>query len=261
MIQAPGITVNGVKITIEQINAEVQYHPAPSLQEAKHAAMQALVIRELLIQQAVRCGLYTRRDVDVPADEVIDKLLEKEISAPSPTREECERYYKNNTRRFRAAPLFEVSHILYPAPPDDEAAYAAARTRATESIAKIKEKPHLFADIARAESACPSGKQGGNLGQISPGQTVPAFEAALLSMKEGDLSKEPVATEVGHHVILMHRRIDGKTLPFDAVEEWIRGFLKQQSWQRALSQYIQILSSQSEISGFLMKSAESPLVQ
>jgi peptidyl-prolyl cis-trans isomerase C len=57
MISAPGITVNGVKITIEQINSEVQYHPAPSLPDAKYQAMQALVIRELLIQQAIKLGL------------------------------------------------------------------------------------------------------------------------------------------------------------------------------------------------------------
>ena len=54
MIKSPGIEVNGIHITPEKINAEVQYHPAPSLQEARHAAMQALVIRELLLQQLQR---------------------------------------------------------------------------------------------------------------------------------------------------------------------------------------------------------------
>lgn len=51
---APGISVNGILISPEQISAEVQYHPAPTLFDAKYEAMQALVIRELLIQEAIK---------------------------------------------------------------------------------------------------------------------------------------------------------------------------------------------------------------
>ena len=259
MIQAPGIIVNGIKITPEQINAEVQYHPAPSLPEAKYRAMQALVIRELLIQQAAKCEL-SGKDPEHP-DELIDKLLEREITIPDPSVQECERYYKNNKTRFFTAPLFEVSHILYPAPVDDEEARKKARDKAISALEKIREIPASFENIARMESACSSGKDGGRLGQISKGQTVPAFEAALMSMKEGDISREPVATEVGFHIIRVHERADGKLMPFDVVREWIADFLKKESWGRAFSQYVQILIGQAEISGFHLKGADTPLVQ
>jgi hypothetical protein len=42
------------------------------------------------------------------------------------------------------------------------------------------------------------------LGQISKGQTMPAFETALFAMREGDMSQEPVASEVGYHIIKVH---------------------------------------------------------
>jgi peptidyl-prolyl cis-trans isomerase C len=258
MIQAPGITVNGIKITPEQISAEVQYHPASSLAEAKYQAMQALVIRELLLQQAVTCGLCA------PAarpDEAIDRLLSQEIAVPEPGREECERYYNNNRKRFFTAPLFEVSHILYPAPPDDAPARRKARKKAEAALARIRKDDTLFEAVARAESACSSGREGGRLGQIGEGQTVPAFEAALLAMQEGDISTEPVATEVGFHIIRVHKRADGQLMPFEAVAEWIADSLKQESWRRAFSQYVQILAGQAKISGFLLKGADSPLVQ
>lgn len=260
MISAPGITVNGVKITIEQINAEVQYHPAANLQEAKYAAMRALIIRELLLQQAANLGICKDAAVE-DADGTIGQLLDREIIVPIPSEDECRRYYKNNERSFISAPLFEVSHILYPAPPNDERARAAAREKAERGLRNILDNPQAFQDIARAESACPSGKLGGNLGQIGKGQTVPAFEAALMRMQEGELSQEPVATEVGFHIIHVRRRVDGKPLPFEAVANWIHDFLKQQSWQRAFSQYIQILAAQADISGFRLKQADSPLVQ
>lgn len=261
MIAAPGITVNGVKISIEQINAEVQYHPAKNLAEAKREAMKALVIKELLIQQAVKLGICPNNEVNGAADEIIDKLLEREISVLEPTQEECERYYRNNEKRFVTTPLFEVSHILYIAPADDEKAREAAKVKASKSLQNILLSPGLFPEIARSDSACPSGKLGGNLGQIGKGQTVPAFEAALIQMQEGEISPEPIASEVGFHIIHVHRRIDGRTLPFEMVADWIADTLKQKNWERSFSQYIQILAGQSKISGFQLQGAESPLVQ
>lgn len=261
MIAAPGITVNGIQISIDQINAEVQYHPAPSLPEAKYEAMQALVIRELLLQEAVKKGLSKHGEIREASDDIIDRLLEKELSILEPTTDECKRYYENNRKRFVAAPIFEASHILYMASPADAEARKQALMRAKKALESITGNKSLFADIAKAESACSSAKQGGNLGQLSKNQTVPAFEGALFQMKEGELSKEPVETEVGYHIIQVHKRIDGKQLPFEAVSEWISDFLSKQNWQRALSQYLQILIGQAEISGFRLKGADTPLVQ
>lgn len=259
MIQAPGITVNGIKITPEQINAEVQYHPAPSLLDAKYQAMQALVIRELLIQKAVKLGLCNEKPEN--ADDIIDSLLAQEISVPEPGQGECERYYNNNRKRFYTAPFFEVSHILYPAPPDDRDACNKAKRKAEAALKEIQKNSGAFEAIARSESACPSGREGGRLGQIGKGQTVPAFEAALQAMQEGDISAEPVATEVGYHIIRVHKRAEGRLMPFDAVADWVADFLKQESWRRAFSQYVQILIGQAEISGFHLRGADTPLVQ
>ena len=46
-VLAPGIVVNGVRISPDEISAEVQYHPAETLQNAKKEAMKALVVRDL----------------------------------------------------------------------------------------------------------------------------------------------------------------------------------------------------------------------
>ena len=49
--------VNGVEISDHAINAELQYHPAGSVEEAREAAARALVVRELLLQAAARRGI------------------------------------------------------------------------------------------------------------------------------------------------------------------------------------------------------------
>lgn len=261
MIAAPGITVNGVKISIEQINAEVQYHPAQSLFDAKYAAMLALVIRELLLQRAEKLGIRALDETAGSADEAISKVLQKEIDVPVPTREECETYYNGNRTKYASPPLFDVSHILYLAPPDDKVARESALKQARDCLERLAKDPSLFEAIAKSDSACPSGKQGGRLGQIGRGQTVPGFEAALFAMRAGDMSVEPVATEVGYHIIRVDKRVDQKQLPFEAVAERIADYLQQLSWQRAFSQYVQILAGQAEISGFVLKGADTPLVQ
>ncbi len=253
---SPGITVNDVKITAEEIDAEVQYHPAESLVEAKHGAMQALVIRELLLQRAAELDL-----VDKDEDEAIDKLLDKEIIVPEPDTETCKRYYDSNLKLFYTSPLFQVSHILYLAPKEDTEALANAKVKAEKSLELIKLKPELFEHIAKEESGCSSAKDGGRLGQISKDQTMPEFEAALMKMQAGELSNEPVETDVGFHIIKVDERADGQQLPYDSVADNIIEFLKTKSWTTAFNQYIQLLAGNAKISGFRLKQADSPLVQ
>lgn len=258
---APGIEVNGIKISPDEINAEVQYHPAESLFSAKYEAMKALVIREILIQRAAELGLCKRNEAVKKPDEIIEALLEQEITAPKADEEICLRYYENNKSKFFTSPLFEVSHILYLAPPEDEEARKEAKFKADTALAKIKKAPDLFASIAREESGCSSAKDGGMLGQISKGQTMPAFETALFQMREGDISEEPVASEVGYHIIKVHEYAEGAQLPYESVAEWIKNDLEQKSWNKAFQQYVQLLAGRSKISGFRFEGVKSPLVQ
>lgn len=260
-VLAPGITVNGIRISIEEVNAEVQYHPADSLFSAKYEAMKALVIREVLVQRAAELGLCERNEAIKHPDSVIDDLLAREITVPEADEDTCERYYQQNTKKFRTSPLFEVSHILYIAPPGDEKARSEAREKAQAALDRIKASPVLFETIAKNESACSSAKDGGRLGQISRDQTMPAFETALFQMQEGEISVAPVESEVGYHVIKVHNRVEGKQLPFENAKNWIAQELHDKSWEKAFNQYVQLLIGRCKISGFRLESAQSPLVQ
>ncbi len=57
-----------------------------------------------------------------------------------------------------------------------------------------------FAEIAREYSQCPSGKQGGGLGEFSPGQMVPEFDEVVFSSEIGKV-QGPVKTDFGYHLI------------------------------------------------------------
>lgn len=58
----------------------------------------------------------------------------------------------------------------------------------------------VFEDLAKDFSQCLSASRGGDLGEFSKGQMVPAFEKALLQLRENDVSGI-VKTQFGFHII------------------------------------------------------------
>ncbi|MGR8950737.1 MAG: peptidylprolyl isomerase [Gammaproteobacteria bacterium] len=64
-----------------------------------------------------------------------------------------------------------------------------------------------FGDVAKAHSTCPSGAQGGDLGEFGPGQMVQEFDEVVFS---GELNKVhgPVKTQFGYHLLEITSRTD-----------------------------------------------------
>ncbi|KZL28927.1 peptidylprolyl isomerase [Pseudovibrio sp. Ad37] len=260
------VSVNGVQISEQDILAEAQNHPAENPGQAVQAAARALVVRELLLQQAKALNIEAAPEQmddgsETPEDAAIRELIEQEVEIPSASTDECQRYYENNRTRFSSEPIYEASHILFAAGSDQHTARSIAKARAHDVIKLLQDKPEAFADLALEYSACPSKETGGNLGQLTKGSTVTEFEKALQSMQAGQMTGEPVETKFGYHIIFLNRKIEGNTLPFEHVEETIRAWLEAASWSKAVSQYITILAGSAEIKGIDLLGSDSPLVQ
>jgi peptidyl-prolyl cis-trans isomerase C len=252
------ITVSGKRITERDIASEVQYHPAESLESARRKAAEALVIRELLLQEASRLAI----EVDDRQDEAcISALIEREVKTPHADEETCRRYYHAHLSRFRSPDLVEARHILFVANAEDQPALAAARAKAVNAIEILTQRPDRFSELARDLSACTSGKQGGNLGQLTRGSTVPEFETFLFELEPGQLCPVPIRSRYGFHVLQVLMRVEGKTLPFEAVQKKVADYLEERVWHQAVRQYIQLLIGRSEITGIELHGVSSPLVQ
>lgn len=257
------VRVNGTCISRDAISREAQFHPSKSPVAAWKEAAQALVVRELLLQEAQRLELEAvptvdadgRRETD--AEALIRLLFEHEVVTPEPDPEICRRYYDQNPRLFRSPDIYEAAHILFAASKNDAAGYAQAKHAAEAALVILRAEPERFADLAQAHSDCPSGAQGGNLGQITPGQTTPEFEQALLNLTPGTMEQDPVATRYGFHIIRLDRKHHGEVLPFALVAKRIADYLRESVQRRAAAQYIARLVSAAQIEGIDIKSAEA----
>ena len=261
--KSQGVKVNGVQIPRDVIAREVQHHPARNPAESLKAAARALVVRELLLQEARRLQIAAEPLSDAAGrretaeEAAVRALVEREVQTPTADAVTCRRYYEQNLQSFRSPDIYEAAHILFAANKADAQAYAQAREAAQAALAVLREHPGQFAELAQAHSACSSASQGGNLGQITAGQTTPEFEQALFALEPGSIAPEPVATRYGFHIVRLDRKHQGRELPFELVADRIAEYLQESVQRRALAQYIARLATAARIEGVDLANAEA----
>jgi peptidyl-prolyl cis-trans isomerase C len=239
-----------VTVTVNGIPVEVARWPSPTV----------AAVRELLRQRAVALGFLAPEIID--DDEIgaaIERLLSEEVVVPSPTEAECRRYYDTHLKEFWSGDLVHARHILFQVTPSTSV--PEMRGRAERTLSELLAEPDKFAAVARELSNCPSGQQGGNLGQIARGDTVPEFEQAIFRLGANGILRHLVKTRHGFHIVAVDQSIPGERLSFEAVRERISERLKAGVEERALRQYVSILAGQAEIAGVELAGADTPLVQ
>lgn len=253
------VRVNGVEITPEAIAQEIQHHPAPTAETAWTEAARALAVRELLLQEARRLGLEPDPEQDEAGrseeedDALIRSLLERSVSPAEPGEEECRRFYDAHPDRFRTADLFEAAHILIEPQSDDEEGWAAAEQRAREIAGQVGNDAAAFAAAARTHSGCASAQQDGSLGQVRRGELVPSIQQKLEMLADGETGGEPVRSRFGWHVLRLHRRIPGRTIPYEMVRDKIADVLEARSWTVQSARYVASLAGRGSVEGVVIE--------
>ena len=72
--------------------------------------------------------------------------------------------------------------------------------QAAEDLKKQIDDGADFGDLAREHSSCPSGREGGKLGEFGQGMMVPEFDQVVFSAEVGK-THGPVRTSFGYHLI------------------------------------------------------------
>ena len=153
------------------------------------------------------------------------------------TPDDLRAYYDQHRDQYRTPDQVKVSHILIKTPlpgPDgkvDEKGVAEAQRRAEDLLKQLKAGAKLE-DLAKKYSEDPgSAKQGGSLGWIGKGQTVPEFEKAAFSLPKGQIS-DLVKSSYGFHIIRVDDKQDAHVKTLDEVKAEIEPILKHQKAQQ-----------------------------
>ena len=170
------------------------------------------------------------------------------------TRDDLQAYYNQHRDQYRTPEQAKVSHILIKTPlagPDgkvDDKGVAEAQRRAEDLLKQLKAGAK-FEDLAKKYSEDPgSAKEGGSLGWIGKGRTVPEFEKAAFSLPKGQIS-ELVKSSYGFHIIRVDDRQDAHMKTLDEVKDEIEPVLKQQKTQEAAQKQAEDLLQQAKTQG------------
>ena len=251
-------TVNGETITdkdlIPMIGQITQGRYAtldPKTQKrVQDIALEQAVSQILLEKEAKRSGLLRDLEFKKQLNLAIkhlkrqltsDMWLKRELDKQSISTFEMKRYYKKNLSEFKKPKQVKARHILVKTKNE---AKALIRILSKYSGERLKSE---FIESAKNHSTGPSGSRGGDLGYFGEGQMVPAFNDAVFSMKVGTVTKYPVKTSFGFHIIYLEDKQDSQTASFVEARDVIEQKIKVEKFKEFVEKKINYLKSKANI--------------
>ncbi len=229
---------------------------------------------ELLRQAAVAERLLPADDVpgtdgilSEAATQAIEALLERKLTIPEPSEEECQRHYAANPARYATGERVRARHILFAVTQGVDV--VALRNRAETTLLDVrchdgndeKALEDRFARAARDQSNCPSGAAGGHLGWLTQSDCAPEFAKELFGHTEIGVLPRLVHSRFGLHVVEVLERKAGVAPAFEDVRGAVTMSMRQKTYVTALRQYLHQLAGQARIVGVDIEAADTPLVQ
>ena len=151
-----------------------------------------------------------------PADMEGRILFQHDTAAGAGAGQEAKEYYEANPNKFKKEETVQAKHILV----EDE-------DKCTDILNSIVSGEISFEEAAKQHSTCPSGQQGGDLGEFGHGQMVKEFDEAAFAAEPGKVVG-PVKTQFGYHLIKVEDKKDAETSVYEDVADTIKNIILQQ---------------------------------
>ncbi len=176
--------------------------------------------------------------------------------APQVSSQQVEQYYQSHQKDFQVPEEVQVRHILIKVPQGADAKTDAAAKQKAEDLLKQIKGGADFAALAKANSDDPGSKeQGGELGMIQRGVTVPPFEKAAFDLQPGQVS-DVIKTQFGYHILKVEAKQTAHLKPLEEVKAQILATLTRQQEADQQAGYAQQLATEAGKSG-LAKTADA----
>ena len=258
----------------------------PEQQDNYHSQMraqaaQSFIVTTLLENEAAKRNI-TVTDADVekatadivkrlPADMTLEKVLDMENMTPDSFKERLKKdlkikklfdeemdktgsvsdaeiaaFYDKQKSAFEVPEQVTARHILVKVDEKDDAAAKAAKKAKIDDLRKQLEGGADFATLAKANSDCPSAKDGGLLPKFGRGQMVPAFEEAAFTQPTNTIGPV-IETQFGYHIVQVVDKTTGRVRPLDEVKGQIVDYLKMMKSKKVIPPFIDKLRGESKV--------------
>ena len=226
---------NGITITEEDVDeefAKIKEQVGQETAAQAEAAGQENVSVEEGFQLALEQAGYTEEQLreDIRTNLPVQKVQERVASDVEPSEEEVQKYYEENKGLQFTNPAERcVRHILFNKDQKEKAQKVKAQLEDGADFAKLAKE--FSQDPASAEN-------GGDLGCIGRGETVPTFEEAAFDAEEGKIVG-PVETEFGFHLIRVDEVHEESVTPLEDVAPQIRDQLRGEQQAQKFDAWVQ----------------------
>lgn len=210
--------VNGEKITVREIrdayNANPQLKGRVSFNDFYNKALDGFISGKIVYQEAVKAKVTDspeyKAQLELAKQELARKIyLEKQVDKKVSDKD-IKKLYDEYKSTFKSEKEVKAKHIL-----------VQDKAKADEVIAKLN-KGGNFDKLAKEYS-----KEPAELGYFTKRVMVPEFADAAFAMKKGEVSKTPVKTQFGYHVIKVEDVRNSKPLTLKEVEPQLKAMLTQ----------------------------------
>lgn len=262
-LSVPGITPNissSEDEVIAVVNSEPIYHSQmvpffteymkmakkdQVTKEDKIQLLKNLIKRKLILQQDFTSNIRKSKEITKRVKDYEDKLVLEEyirqniLNFLTVGEEEARKYYSTNLNKFISKPKINASHILLRSEED-----------AKQVLKKLK-SGEIFSELAKQYSIdLPMAFEGGAMGTITKGQTMPQLDEVLFILKEGETSSI-VKTQYGWHILRVDKIITEQYVPYEEVKEQIIMILKREKEAQAYDAMTQKLEKGADITIFV----------
>jgi parvulin-like peptidyl-prolyl isomerase len=227
-------TVDGVNVTDQDIGQLLRAIPGAKYDAMKpddqKRVLNQAIERKLLSKNAIKSGIESDSEFKKQLEKLkgglaleiwMKKIFDKVTVAES----DVKAYYDKNADKFIKPQTAKARHILLKTKKEAEAVIAELKGLSGDALKK------KFIELAKSKSTGPSAKNGGDLGWFNARQMVAPFSKATFAQAKGEVTKTPVKTQFGYHVILTEDKKGGEKVSFATAKIRIENALKMKKFR------------------------------
>jgi len=217
-----------VDALIKQVQAQAATQNQQLPPDLETRVRDKVVMDEIFTQEAEKRGLASTADYKQKMEQarqtVLTQLLTQDFAKKNIISDDDVKADYEKFKAQSAGTEYRARHILVEKEDDAKALIAQIKGGAS------------FEELAKKNSKDPgSGANGGDLDFAAAGSYVPEFSQAMIKLKKGEMTQEPVKTQFGYHIIRLDDTREAQFPPFDDV----KGQLKQRMEQQRIGAFVE----------------------